>query len=81
MDELANPLQAALVSAASFAVGASLPLLAAASAQDWQGRAQAVAAVATLGLARVGALIIDLAALASEARVHTSCSGELLRKG
>ena len=50
MDELANPLQAALVSCGSFAVGAGLPLLAAASVTDWQARTLAVAAVSTLGL-------------------------------
>ena len=36
LDEMANPLQAALVSCLAFTMGAAIPLLAGAFIQDWR---------------------------------------------
>ncbi|GLC38457.1 hypothetical protein PLESTF_001682200 [Pleodorina starrii] len=54
MDELANPLQAAVVSALAFTAGALIPLLAGAFLADFQMRLIAVAAASVVGLAAFG---------------------------
>lgn len=56
MDELANPLQAAVVSALAFTVGALIPLAAGAFIADHQTRLVCVAAAAAAGLAAFGLL-------------------------
>lgn len=54
IDDMANPLQAAVVSCIAFTCGAALPLLAGAFITDWKTRISAVVAVAAFGLAMFG---------------------------
>jgi vacuolar iron transporter family protein len=56
IDELANPLQAALVSAICFSAGAALPLLSASFLQDQYTRLAAILASTTVGLLIFGIL-------------------------
>lgn len=56
MDELANPLQAAVVSSAAFTMGALIPLLAGAFLSNWETRVIAVFVASTIGLALFGLL-------------------------
>ena len=52
VDDLANPLQACVVSALSFSLGAAMPILAAAFIADWRLRMAAVLAAVSVGLVR-----------------------------
>jgi len=54
LDDMANPMQAAVVSCAAFTLGALVPLLAGAFLADWQMRVIAVFVASTIGLALFG---------------------------
>lgn len=54
VDELANPLQASVVSGLAFSLGAAIPLLAGAFVSDYGARLACVAAASVAGLALFG---------------------------
>ncbi|KAL4458243.1 hypothetical protein ABPG75_013108 [Micractinium tetrahymenae] len=54
VDNLARPMQAALVSAVTFSMGASIPLLGAAFVTDWKARTAVTIACTTVGLGAFG---------------------------
>lgn len=56
VDQLARPVQAAVVSAITFSLGAGIPLLAACCVPDWKVRMAVVLASTTVGLAGFGSL-------------------------
>lgn len=54
VDNLARPMQAALVSAATFSLGAGIPLVGAALVADWKARTAVTVACTTVGLGTFG---------------------------
>ncbi|PNH11207.1 Fe(2+)/Mn(2+) transporter pcl1 [Tetrabaena socialis] len=78
IDEMANPLQAAVVSAFAFTAGAFLPLVAGAFISDPTTRLLAVTVAAVLGLAAfglMGALLGGSKPLVGALRVGAGCGG------
>ncbi|KAG5182698.1 Ccc1 family protein [Tribonema minus] len=78
MDELANPLQAALTSAVSFATGAALPLATAAFYDHPHHRLEAIAGVCVAGLIVCGAIGSHLGGSSMVKGAARVCSGGIL---